>query len=206
MCRGVVFGYASFSAAREVSQLDPTWRKRAGLCASHPASAIPARIAIGQGTAAPSHEVDPALHRSWVQKIKQVQRSEPDTKQKWERYCDAHGGGIRDPQRHDSGFLRRFFDDFLRTDGACGGAMPPGPPPPRPRRRARRAAPSSGVLVTAGARRASTSSGVGSGRIPVPRRARAQQIRPHPMPGRQGHLMARNPSIRGATCWGVSVG
>jgi len=78
---------------------------------------------------APPHDADPE-HRMWVGRVKQVQRSEPDTKAKWERYCELHGNGIRDPQRHDSMYLRRFIEEFLPRDGMMGGGCgPPGFPP-----------------------------------------------------------------------------
>jgi len=85
------------------------------------------RIPAGRPLAAPAHEVDPEMHKVWVNRIKQAQRSSPDQKLRWERYCDAYGGCVRDPQRHDSSFLRRFFDEF-NTEEAAGGPMPGYPP------------------------------------------------------------------------------
>jgi len=94
-------------------------------------------IPAGRALAAPPHEADPEMHKIWVGRIKQAQRSSPEQKQKWERYCDMWGGCVRDPQRHDSNFLRRFFDEFLAAeeagcmggwDPAAGGCMPGYPP------------------------------------------------------------------------------
>eukprot|EP00931_Biecheleriopsis_adriatica_P051540 TRINITY_DN2990_c0_g1_i1.p1 TRINITY_DN2990_c0_g1~~TRINITY_DN2990_c0_g1_i1.p1 ORF type:complete len:863 (-),score=173.12 TRINITY_DN2990_c0_g1_i1:72-2537(-) len=34
----------------------------------------------------------------------------------WNRYCDEHGGGVRDPEEHGAGFLRRFLDEALRNN------------------------------------------------------------------------------------------
>jgi len=95
------------------------------------------RIPAGRSAAAPPHEVDPEMHKSLVTRVKQVQRSSPEQKEQWERYCDLHGGGVRDPQRHDSTYLRRFFDEVLTGEplpvangsaicgaGACGGYPP----------------------------------------------------------------------------------
>jgi len=89
------------------------------------------RIPAGRSPVAPPHEVDPDMHKNLVGRIKQVQRSSPDQKEQWERFCDMHGGGVRDPQRHDSSYLRRFFDEVLNDGGGgggCGNGCAPGPP------------------------------------------------------------------------------
>lgn len=88
------------------------------------------RIPAGRTTPAPPLE-DPEMHKVWVQRIKQAQRSSQDLKAKWEKYCDYAGGGVRDPQRHTSEFMQRFFDES--QNGLClwPGVAPgmPGAPP-----------------------------------------------------------------------------
>merc|ERR1712039_255055 len=55
---------------------------------------------------------------------------------RWEKFCDVYGAGIRDPQRHDSDYLRRFFDEIQQGSDdpqparqpmwPSGGPMPVG--------------------------------------------------------------------------------
>lgn len=73
---------------------------------------------------APPNEIDPEMHKIWVGRVKQVQRSSPESKLRWEKYCDAYGGGVRDPQRHDSEYLRRFFEDPAGQQGGVAAAAP----------------------------------------------------------------------------------
>lgn len=86
-------------------------------------------IPAGRASLAPQNEPDPEMHKIWVQRVKQTQRSSPDMKARWEKYCDDHGGGVRDPQRHTSDYMRQFFDDMGGYTGqdawavnGCGGA------------------------------------------------------------------------------------
>lgn len=69
------------------------------------------RIPAGRSTSLPANEADPEMHKIWVGRVKQAQRSSPEQKMRWEKFCDVYGAGIRDPQRHDSTYLRRFFDE-----------------------------------------------------------------------------------------------
>lgn len=43
-------------------------------------------------------------------RVKAIQRQSDKSKQQWWAWCDAHGGGVRDPQRHTATFLERFFE------------------------------------------------------------------------------------------------
>lgn len=74
-------------------------------------------IPAGRASLAPQNEPQPEMHNFWVQRIKQTQRSSPDMKSSWEKYCDDHGAGVRDPQRHTSIFMQQFLTDV----GACTG-------------------------------------------------------------------------------------
>lgn len=47
-----------------------------------------------------------------VDRIKQIQRNSIDDKESWWSYCDSEGRGIRDPNRHDADFLKRFLDQY----------------------------------------------------------------------------------------------
>mmetsp|Transcript_57246 Transcript_57246/g.91013 ORF Transcript_57246/g.91013 Transcript_57246/m.91013 type:complete len:276 (-) Transcript_57246:75-902(-) len=78
---------------------------------------------------APQNEPDPEMHKVWVQRIKQSQRSSQEMKTWWETFCDEQGAGVRDPQRHTCDFMQRFFDEAAGyADGrraswnASGGA------------------------------------------------------------------------------------
>merc|ERR1719162_2363399 len=41
-------------------------------------------IPTGKVSLAPQHEPDPEMHKIWVQRVKQTQRSSPDMKVRWE--------------------------------------------------------------------------------------------------------------------------
>lgn len=45
-----------------------------------------------------------------IGKIKDFQRSSEENKQAWWAYCSEHGGGNRDPARHDAASLREFLN------------------------------------------------------------------------------------------------
>lgn len=64
-----------------------------------------------------------------VQEIKQIQRSDPNAKQAWWDYCDRAGEGIKDPNRHDISFLRKYLSQV--GHGGGGGAPAGGRGPPR---------------------------------------------------------------------------
>lgn len=45
-------------------------------------------------------------------RLKEVQRAhQPVAGDEWNEYCDAEGGGIRKPSRHDADFIRRFLTE-----------------------------------------------------------------------------------------------
>lgn len=46
-----------------------------------------------------------------VQKVKELQRRDPEGKQKWTEYCDRHGHGKHDPNIYDMEFLKAFFEN-----------------------------------------------------------------------------------------------
>lgn len=82
-----------------------------GLAAGYPANAV---LASGYPAGAAQHSV-PALgtdSATVVQALKELQRSDPVGKSQWWAYCDLHGGGARDPSKHEPGFVRRFLEDY----------------------------------------------------------------------------------------------
>ncbi|CAE7030672.1 unnamed protein product [Symbiodinium natans] len=44
-----------------------------------------------------------------AEKVKNLQRSNPQAKEAWWAYCDSQGGGTRDPMRHDTDSLQAFL-------------------------------------------------------------------------------------------------
>lgn len=55
-----------------------------------------------------------------VQKIKALQRTDPEAKNTWWTYCDKHLEGIKDPNRHDADTLQRFLEEYCGEGGAGG--------------------------------------------------------------------------------------
>lgn len=51
-----------------------------------------------------------------VDKIKALQRSNPDAKQAWWTYCSKHLRGVKDPGRHESRILQEFLDAFAGAE------------------------------------------------------------------------------------------
>eukprot|EP00929_Paragymnodinium_shiwhaense_P009776 TRINITY_DN1140_c0_g1_i1.p1 TRINITY_DN1140_c0_g1~~TRINITY_DN1140_c0_g1_i1.p1 ORF type:complete len:238 (+),score=71.90 TRINITY_DN1140_c0_g1_i1:83-796(+) len=47
-----------------------------------------------------------------IQKIKDLQRKDPEAKKQWWSYCAAEGGNIRDPAKHNEAFLGEFITNF----------------------------------------------------------------------------------------------
>eukprot|EP00927_Polykrikos_kofoidii_P030228 TRINITY_DN2603_c0_g3_i1.p1 TRINITY_DN2603_c0_g3~~TRINITY_DN2603_c0_g3_i1.p1 ORF type:complete len:255 (-),score=39.86 TRINITY_DN2603_c0_g3_i1:59-733(-) len=47
-----------------------------------------------------------------VDKIKDMQRNDPVARDQWWAYCDASGGGVRDPAKHDDLFQQTFIDNY----------------------------------------------------------------------------------------------
>lgn len=68
-----------------------------------------------------------------VEKVKCAQRSSPEWKDLWRKYCDAGGGGVYDPMRHENGFLQRFLSEHgINPEVPAGigaGRMAGGPRP-----------------------------------------------------------------------------
>lgn len=54
-----------------------------------------------------------------AQQVKEHQRSSPEARDMWHKYCDEQGGGIRDPSRHNPAFL----DAYLRSAGVMPASM-----------------------------------------------------------------------------------
>lgn len=46
-----------------------------------------------------------------VDRLKELQRTDPCGKVAWGDYCDEHGGGIRDPAKHDATFVLKFLGE-----------------------------------------------------------------------------------------------
>lgn len=51
-----------------------------------------------------------------VQRIKAVQRTSAESKQRWVTYCEMHGHRKHDPNVHDENFLSQFFEALCRND------------------------------------------------------------------------------------------
>lgn len=81
------------------------------------------RIPDVRPSVTPMSEIDVETHRILVQRVKQAQRSSTEMKDRWVKFCEDYGSGIRDPQRHDTMFIRRFFDE-CSLSSACANAMP----------------------------------------------------------------------------------
>jgi hypothetical protein len=47
-----------------------------------------------------------------VDKVKALQRTDPDTKQAWWTFCDEQMGGVKDPNRHEAATLQQFLDNY----------------------------------------------------------------------------------------------
>eukprot|EP00414_Alexandrium_minutum_P002274 CAMPEP_0113824456 /NCGR_PEP_ID=MMETSP0328-20130328/3251_1 /TAXON_ID=39455 /ORGANISM="Alexandrium minutum" /LENGTH=244 /DNA_ID=CAMNT_0000792395 /DNA_START=96 /DNA_END=828 /DNA_ORIENTATION=+ /assembly_acc=CAM_ASM_000350 len=61
-----------------------------------------------------------------VATVKELQRSDYSAKEQWWAYCDAMGGGVRDPAKHDSDFVQTFINRYragqrFEPFGASGG-------------------------------------------------------------------------------------
>lgn len=57
-------------------------------------------------------------HAQLVARVKEGQRSSPEWKRRWWRHCDAYGGGVRDPNRHEAAFIRQFLEGVSPEGGA----------------------------------------------------------------------------------------
>lgn len=47
-----------------------------------------------------------------VDKIKALQRADPEAKQAWWKFCDEALGGMKDPNRHDANTLQQFMSSY----------------------------------------------------------------------------------------------
>jgi len=54
----------------------------------------------------------PASPQSLVEALKALQRSNPAGYEQWAAHCDQHGGGIRDPSKHEPAFVQAFLTQF----------------------------------------------------------------------------------------------
>eukprot|EP00927_Polykrikos_kofoidii_P044722 TRINITY_DN38610_c0_g1_i1.p1 TRINITY_DN38610_c0_g1~~TRINITY_DN38610_c0_g1_i1.p1 ORF type:complete len:233 (-),score=40.58 TRINITY_DN38610_c0_g1_i1:244-942(-) len=54
----------------------------------------------------------PVDMNSMVERIKEMQRTDPTAKEQWGAYCDNQGGGVRDPAKHDVIFLQDFLSRY----------------------------------------------------------------------------------------------
>ncbi|CAK0907805.1 unnamed protein product, partial [Prorocentrum cordatum] len=50
-----------------------------------------------------------AAPRTLVNRVKRMQSRDPDAREQWSALCVKHGGGVRDPARHDASFLQSFI-------------------------------------------------------------------------------------------------
>lgn len=64
-------------------------------------------------------------HAALVQEVKSIQRESPEGKELWKRLTDDEGGGVKDPARHQVGFLRRFLEEASQLPRS----RPPHAPP-----------------------------------------------------------------------------
>lgn len=44
-----------------------------------------------------------------AEEVKRLQRIDPTRKQQWSEFCDLHGGGVKDPMRHNLEMLQTFM-------------------------------------------------------------------------------------------------
>mmetsp|Transcript_125918 Transcript_125918/g.356111 ORF Transcript_125918/g.356111 Transcript_125918/m.356111 type:complete len:174 (+) Transcript_125918:11-532(+) len=104
-----------------------------------------------------------------VLRVKAAQRQSEDSKQRWWAWCDAHGGGVRDPQRHSAEFLEEFVDGLglrkgtKRNAGQLGGGAAQRPGRKRRRRGAPKAAPAKDATAEAATAEANAPPGGSSG-------------------------------------------
>lgn len=54
----------------------------------------------------------PAPPAGPVEALKDLQRSDQQGREQWGAYCDQHGGGIRDPNKHEPSFVQAFLTQF----------------------------------------------------------------------------------------------
>eukprot|EP00406_Dinophysis_acuminata_P005014 CAMPEP_0179238892 /NCGR_PEP_ID=MMETSP0797-20121207/15184_1 /TAXON_ID=47934 /ORGANISM="Dinophysis acuminata, Strain DAEP01" /LENGTH=386 /DNA_ID=CAMNT_0020946207 /DNA_START=1 /DNA_END=1158 /DNA_ORIENTATION=+ len=63
-----------------------------------------------------------AMHEELISRVKEGQRHSLEWKRMWWRHCDQHGGGVRDPRRHESAFILQFLEQHAAE-------VPSAPPP-----------------------------------------------------------------------------
>ncbi|CAE7790892.1 unnamed protein product [Symbiodinium sp. CCMP2456] len=61
------------------------------------------------------HKGDEKEHQRLVQKVKSLQSSAKELNERWQSYCEQHGRGIFDPNRHDVHTLQGYLD-FISKD------------------------------------------------------------------------------------------
>lgn len=64
-------------------------------------------------------------HEELVNRVKDGQRVSIEFKRRWWRFCDSHGGGVRDPRRHEPTFILQFLQNpgEEALDGGINGQM-----------------------------------------------------------------------------------
>lgn len=66
-----------------------------------------------------------------VEQIKDLQRTNPDAKERWGEFCDSTPGGFRDPGRHDAATLRNFLRRYAPGASRQGSHVPHAPQAPQ---------------------------------------------------------------------------
>ncbi|CAE8586630.1 unnamed protein product [Polarella glacialis] len=59
-------------------------------------------------------------HAALALKVRELQKSDPETAEAWRVLCDAFGNGTRDPLKHDEAFLRKFLSAAVKPGGSGG--------------------------------------------------------------------------------------
>lgn len=57
-------------------------------------------------------EIEDSSKAALVDRVKALQRSDPEAKQAWWQYCDSSAKGVRDPNRHEIASLEEFLASF----------------------------------------------------------------------------------------------
>lgn len=76
----------------------------------------------------PSREMEPAPPEL-VQAVKAAQRASDANRERWHKFCDEEGGGIRDPARQSALHLQRFLETCTKKGKVQHNT--PRPPPPQ---------------------------------------------------------------------------
>eukprot|EP00929_Paragymnodinium_shiwhaense_P018746 TRINITY_DN12_c0_g1_i1.p1 TRINITY_DN12_c0_g1~~TRINITY_DN12_c0_g1_i1.p1 ORF type:complete len:369 (+),score=96.46 TRINITY_DN12_c0_g1_i1:95-1201(+) len=93
-----------------------------------PPPAKRARAVPERSTAGPASSEKEML----VQRVKDFQRRDADSKELWWSFCDSEHRGVRDPARHDEDVLREFLDSYDTGAAEAGEFMDADPPMEEP--------------------------------------------------------------------------